>query len=260
MWMLTWECCDFFLWRNLALFPGGVNQFLIGTFTPVSSLLMILYYHSPHQHYTAVHAVASCVPHALCVTFLQQASESLDQLLYMCQTDTSHSVKKRAKETLLSFGEQRVFFFLVFLIKLCRSSDENGHMLKTCKYVGIWMPTLIYETTVQVWRVHFTGACCSCSLVPQNSAFSVLKVSIFRTAQNFCNWNPLKCCNEIVWGAVPILPICQMNSCLARDFQVPVPTCTLQVPTLPITFFWCFWKLSMLVSKYPPPRTLLQQV
>ena len=27
----------FFLWRNLALFPGGVNQFLIGTFTPVSS-------------------------------------------------------------------------------------------------------------------------------------------------------------------------------------------------------------------------------
>ena len=36
----------FFLWRNLALFPGGVNQFLIGTFTPVSSLCMILYYYS----------------------------------------------------------------------------------------------------------------------------------------------------------------------------------------------------------------------
>ena len=44
MWMLTWECCDFFPWRNLALFPGGVNQFLIGTFTPVSSLCMIVYY------------------------------------------------------------------------------------------------------------------------------------------------------------------------------------------------------------------------
>ena len=46
MWMLTWEC-DFFLWRNLALFPGGVNQFLIGTFTPVSSLCMIVYYYRP---------------------------------------------------------------------------------------------------------------------------------------------------------------------------------------------------------------------
>ena len=34
----------FFLWRNLALVPGGVNQFLIGTFTPVSSLRMILLY------------------------------------------------------------------------------------------------------------------------------------------------------------------------------------------------------------------------
>ena len=36
----------FFLSRNLALFPGGVNQFLIGTFIglPVSSLRMILYY------------------------------------------------------------------------------------------------------------------------------------------------------------------------------------------------------------------------
>ena len=40
-------CCHFFLWRNLALFPGGVNQFLIGTFTPVSSLCMILYYYRP---------------------------------------------------------------------------------------------------------------------------------------------------------------------------------------------------------------------
>ena len=47
MWMLTWECCDFFLWRNLALFPGGVNQFLIGTFTPVSSLRMVLDYYRP---------------------------------------------------------------------------------------------------------------------------------------------------------------------------------------------------------------------
>ena len=37
----------FFLWRNLALFPGGVNQFLIGTFTPVSSLRMILDYYRP---------------------------------------------------------------------------------------------------------------------------------------------------------------------------------------------------------------------
>ena len=45
MWMLKWECCDFFLWRNLALFPGGVNQFLIRTFTPISSLCMILYYY-----------------------------------------------------------------------------------------------------------------------------------------------------------------------------------------------------------------------
>ena len=34
-------------WRNLALFSGGVTQFLIGTFTPVSSLCMILYYHRP---------------------------------------------------------------------------------------------------------------------------------------------------------------------------------------------------------------------
>ena len=33
---------QFFLWRNLALFPGGINQFLFGTFTPVSSLRMIL--------------------------------------------------------------------------------------------------------------------------------------------------------------------------------------------------------------------------
>ena len=37
----------FFLWRNLALFPGGVNQFPIGTFTPVSSSRMILYYYRP---------------------------------------------------------------------------------------------------------------------------------------------------------------------------------------------------------------------
>ena len=35
----------FFLWRNLALFPCGVIQFLIGTFTSVSSLRMILYYY-----------------------------------------------------------------------------------------------------------------------------------------------------------------------------------------------------------------------
>ena len=35
----------FFLWRNLALFPGGVNQFLIGTFTPVSSLCMMVCYY-----------------------------------------------------------------------------------------------------------------------------------------------------------------------------------------------------------------------
>ena len=47
MWMLKWEGCDFFPCRNLALFPGGVNQFLIGTFTPVSSLCMIVYYYRP---------------------------------------------------------------------------------------------------------------------------------------------------------------------------------------------------------------------
>ena len=44
---VKWERCDFFLWRNLAIFPGEVSQFLIRTFTPVSSLHMILCYYRP---------------------------------------------------------------------------------------------------------------------------------------------------------------------------------------------------------------------
>ena len=41
MWMLKLECCHFFVWRNLVLFPGGVDQFPSETFIPVSSLCIV---------------------------------------------------------------------------------------------------------------------------------------------------------------------------------------------------------------------------
>lgn len=39
------------------------------------------------------------------LSLLIQALESLDQLVYICQSDSSSTVRRRAKEALFSLGE-----------------------------------------------------------------------------------------------------------------------------------------------------------
>ena len=57
--------------------------------------------------------------------------ESLDQLVYVCQTDPSHMVRAKAKEAMLSFGMQNNILRYCFYIisKWIRSIDQYGNLL-----------------------------------------------------------------------------------------------------------------------------------